>query len=264
MTGFLYALAKSLLLPPGLFVLLLLLAFLLRRLSFVILTLVTLYLFSTPYVSSHLIGLLETYPALTEVQISSAKAEAIVVLGGGRHPSAPEYGGDTVSEASLTRARYAAHLHRKTGLRLIATSGSVFEEEKIPEAALIKQVLENEFRTGPVLTEDKSRNTRENAQFTAQLLQREGIRRIFLVTHANHMQRAAMEFKRAGVDVIPAPTHFSAGMEIQPRYLQWFPGSGALTRSRSFLHEFMGQAWYSLKTRWHGFQGSPGAQPTPH
>lgn len=244
MTGFLYVLVKSLLMPPGLFVLLLLLAVLLRRRALVILTLVSLYFLSTPFAGSRLIGLLETYPALTEMEISSAQADAIVVLGGGRLPAAPEYGGDTLSDPSLVRARYAALLHRQTGLRLIASGGMVFEEEKIAEADLIKAVLEGEFKTSPVLTEGKSRNTRENAQLTALLLQREGIRRVFLVTQSWHMPRAAMEFQRAGVDVIPAPTQFSAALNLQPRYLQWLPSLSGLSASRTFLHEFLGQVWY--------------------
>ena len=252
MTSFLYVLAKTLLLPPGLFVLMLLLAVLFRRRSHVILTLVSLYLLSTPYVGHQLIGLLETYPALTEVQISSAQADAIVVLGGGRAPAAPEYGGDTLSDPSLARVRYAALLHHRTGLRLIATGGTVFEGEKIAEADLIKSVLEGEFKTSPVLTEGKSCNTRENAQFTALLLQAEGIRKVFLVTHPWHMQRAAREFERAGVQVIPAPTQFSTGLALQPEYLRWLPSFSALLASRTFMHESLGLVWYSLKAYWKG------------
>ena len=51
------------------------------------------------------------------------QAQAIVVLGGGRYRDAPEYGGDTVGEATLVRLRYAAKLHRETGLPLLVTGG---------------------------------------------------------------------------------------------------------------------------------------------
>lgn len=259
MTTFLYALLKSLLLPPGLFVLVLFMAFLFRRLSWGLIALAALYLLSTPYVSSHLMAQLEAYPALTEEQIMRSDAQAIVVLGGGRYSAAPEYGGDTLGEPSLVRARYGAYLHHKTGLRLIASSGKVFEEEEGTEADLIKAALETEFKTAPVLVEDQSRNTLENARFTAHLLEKEGILKAYVVTHAWHMHRAVIEFERAGIEVVPAPTQFATGGEMRPAYLQWLPNANSLNDSRAYLHEAIGRAWYGVK----GLLASYETEPTP-
>lgn len=255
MLDFFYLLVKSLLLPPGLFILLMLLGFLLRRLFFVILALLILYILSTPFVARQLISGLEVYPALTETQIGEGQAQAIVVLGAGRYLAAPEYSADTVSAAALVRLRYAAYLHRKTGLKIYATGGIPYQEGTVPEAELAKQALENELGTGPVEVEDDSNNTRENAQLTAKLLERDGIQKVYLVSHAWHLPRAVTEFERVGIKVVPAPTRFyGGGPEKKPTYRMWLPNIGALMLSRTALHEYLGQAWYEMRNIWRSFQ----------
>mgnify|MGYP002725591750 CR=1 FL=1 len=249
---FLYLLVKSLLLPPGLFVLFMVLGFMFRRLSFIILTLVTLYLFSTPFVARQLVSGLEIYPALTEAQVSKNQAQAIVVLGAGRYPAAPEYNGNDMA-AGLVRMRYAAYLHRKTGLTIYATGGSPYQKGVASEAELMKKSLEQEFNTGPVIVEGESANTRENALFTAKLLKQAGIKKVFLVSNAWHLPRAVTEFSRTGIEVVPAPTQLSGKGGVS--YRQWLPRSFA--GSRIAFREYLGQAWYKLHSLWDGFQGEP-------
>ncbi len=254
MATFFYALIKSLVLPPGLFILLLVLAFLLRRVSLIVITLISLYFLSTPYIARLLVDNLESYPALSKEKIEKSRAKAIVVLGSSRYTGAPEYGGDTVGRNQLTRLRYAAHLHRMTGLPIIASGGSPYSEEVVPEAHLAKQVLEKEFHTAPVMTEDNSANTRENALFTAKLLKSINIGEVYLVTHALHMPRAVEEFARAGVTTTPAPTEFKgSNLDLKPRYRQWLPTH--LDDSTTALTEHIGRLWYLLRNRWESLIG---------
>ena len=49
-----------------------------------------------------------------------------------------------------------------------------------------------------------------NAHESYQILSAEGIKGIYLVTHAHHISRAVRLFEAAGFSVIPAPTQFSA------------------------------------------------------
>ncbi len=112
-----------LVLPPGVLILLGLLGLALVRsrvnfgASLALFAFLSLYLLSTPIVARLLIQSLET-PYADPAQ--ERGAGAIVVLPGGLRPRAPEYGGDTASHFSLERARYAAHLHRRAGLHVIA------------------------------------------------------------------------------------------------------------------------------------------------
>lgn len=200
-----------------------------------------LWLLATPYVSGALMRTLEGTPAALDVK--AHPADAIVVLGGGIYPDAPEYGGDTVGTPTLVRLRYAAWLYRKTGTPILVTGGNPAGNSK-PEAVLMKAVLEQEFRVPVKWVEDASNNTRENARFSRNILAPLGISRIYLVTHAWHMPRAARAFRALGFDVIPAPTGFT--LPHATSMLDFLPDAGALRQSSRFMHEIIGLVWYRL------------------
>jgi uncharacterized SAM-binding protein YcdF (DUF218 family) len=193
---------------------------------------------------------LEPYPALTPESPRTRQAQAILVLGGDRYSWAPEFGGDTVGAKTLQRLRYAARLHRGTGLPLYVTAGSPPHEHP-PLGRLMVQVLEAELGVSVAGVEDRSRTTWENAELSAQMLAGDGIRRILLVTHAWHLPRAMDAFERVGLDPIPAPTAFlhREGGGTDFSLIDWLPSAQAFSVSYFALHEWLGQAWYRLKAR---------------
>ena len=71
------------------------------------------------------------------------------------------------------------------------------------------RALEDEFGIVARWRETESRNTHENAQFSAAILKRSGIDRVLLVSHGFDVPRARAEFEAAGLQVIPAPTYIS-------------------------------------------------------
>lgn len=241
---------KTLILPPGLLIILGLLGLLLaRRLIgklLLILTLAGLYLLSTHAISGQLMATLETVNALTDAQIKSSDAQAIVVLGAGRHEAAREYQHrDTVNTLYLERVRYAAWLARQSGLPLIPSGGSP-RSDGPSEAALAQAVLEQEFGIKVLTLEERSRTTREQALALKPLLEQRGIRKILLVTHAWHMLRALDVFEAAGIDVQPAPTGFAHGPVDRISFHDWLPNAKALLDSSFALHEHLGRWWYRL------------------
>lgn len=203
--------------------------------------LVLLYALSTPLVATFSFRLLQSEPLPAKFDLASAGA--IIVLGAGRYENAPEYGGDTNSSLGLERLRYAAHLHRKTGLPILAAGGS--PEGRVPESRFMKETLEQEFGVAVRWTEEGSHNTRENALLSRRILGTEGIDKILLVTHAWHMPRAKRAFETAGFSVIPAGTRFSGPVEL--RLFDFIPDAGALRSSAYAMHELIGIAWYRLK-----------------
>jgi uncharacterized SAM-binding protein YcdF (DUF218 family) len=243
---------KSLILPPGGLIMLGLLSLLFSRRLFgkllLTLTLALFYLLSTPFIATNLIAGLERHIFVTPKEILSSKAEAIVVLCGGRYEDALEYGGDSIKELSLERVRYAAWLHKRTNLPIIVSGGGM-DRQQTSEAKLASQVLTEEFGSKVLATEDKSVNTWENALFTSKLLKTLGIKKVALVTHAWHMPRAMKVFSLNGVDTIAAPTIFTSGKITVTRSLtkDWLPGSRALRNSYYALHEYIGMAWYRLR-----------------
>lgn len=206
-------------------------------------SLALLWLCSTPFFSEGALHLLEGKPKALDPKIE--QADAIVVLGGGTYFHAPEYAGDTVGEATLVRLRYAAKLQRETGKPILVTGGKPLNNG-LSEGQQMKAVLENEFGIPVRWTEDESDNTFENARNSYQILQQSGIRRIYLVTHAWHMPRAAMAFRHTGFEVVPAPTAWTTRYKID--LLDFIPRADSLRDSKIFIHELIGLLWYKLKS----------------
>ncbi|HZW26437.1 MAG TPA: YdcF family protein [Gallionella sp.] len=201
-----------------------------------------LWLSATPYVAEGGLHLLEARTA----PLGKQDADAIVILGGGTYFHAPEYGGqDTVSQHTLERLRYGTQLQRTTGKPILVTGGKPLGNS-LSEAQQMKAVLEQDFGMPVRWTEDSSDNTYENAYHSRQMLQAQGIRKIYLVTHAWHMPRAAEVFRSAGFEVIEAPTAFTT--RYRNDLLAFLPRGDAMRDSRIFTHELIGLLWYRVKS----------------
>lgn len=169
-------------------------------------------------------------------------AQAIVVLGAGRQSGAPEYGGkDSPNAIALVRLRYAAKLHRDTGLPIL-TAGGTPDGAAESEAAGMARSLREDFRTPVQWLEERSATTAENAAFSARILQGAGIHRILLVTDAMHMPRSRAVFEAAGLEVVPAPTAFFS--RERRMALDFIPGGEGLRRSHYAMREWIGLLWY--------------------
>lgn len=243
-----------LLIPPGCLLLVAVYGLILSRRRprtgkvLISLAMLALYGLSTDYASDRLLQTLE--PEARDPLVDR-RGQAIVVLGGGKYFSAPEYGGtDTVKAQTLVRLRYAARLHHITGKPILVTGGSP-EGSTTAEATAMKSVLEDDFKSPVRWTENSSNNTLDNARFSRQVLSAAGVRSIYLVTHGWHMPRAILAFEHAGFEVIPAPTGFTTSYKLT--VLDFMPSAFALLKSSRFMHEILGIAWYRLKfliTRW--------------
>lgn len=201
------------------------------------------WLSSTPIVAEGGLHLLEAQ--IAPLDKLDQKAEAIVILGGGTYFHAPEYAGqNTVGEPTLMRLRYGAKLQRESGKPILVTGGKPLGNE-LSEAHQMRTTLEQEFHVPVSWAEEASENTFENAYYSYRILEKAGIRRIYLVTHAWHMPRAAEIFRRAGFEVIEAPTGFTTRYQID--LLAFLPQAEAMTDSKIFVHEAIGLVWYRLK-----------------
>ncbi len=207
----------------------------------VALAFIVLYPLSTQFVADQLLWWLEPAP---RDPAADRSGQAIVVLGGGTYFSAPEYGGDTVKARTLARLRYAARLHRALD-KPVLVSGDAPEGNPVPEARLMREVLQQDFRITVQWVEPGSRNTFENAQLSASLLKPAGVQRIYLVTHAWHMRRARLAFEHAGFNVIPAPTGYATRFKLS--VLDFLPDARALHDSAVVFREVTGIGWYYLR-----------------
>jgi uncharacterized SAM-binding protein YcdF (DUF218 family) len=164
-------------------------------------------------------------------------AQAIVITGAGVRVHAPEYGGSSLSTLTLDRTRYGAYLARKTGLPVLVTGGKI--PEGASEGELMRSTLQAEFATPVRWIEAQSRNTSENARFSAAVLKPDGITRILLVTHAFDVRRARMDFEAAGFQVTPAPTGVTPNTDEPMAPLDFFPSARALQESYYACYELI-------------------------
>jgi uncharacterized SAM-binding protein YcdF (DUF218 family) len=260
----LYIALKNLLMPPGILILMLAGAFLLARgvgarlLIFVAASLLA--LMSLPAVSVLLMAPLETYPALNADSLPR-DAQGIIVMGAGGLPRQPEYGADIADNLSMQRLRYAAFLHRRTGLPVYLTGGTL-EPEHEPVGLLMGRAMREELGIPVAGVESASRNSWENAAYSRPMLERDGIGRVLLVTHAWHMGRSVEAFERAGIPVIPAPTGFvhRPGWREDLEWYDWLPDAKALMTSYYAVHEHLGRVWYQIR---YWMEGGPAAPDAP-
>ncbi len=206
----------------------------------------SLYLLSVPAVARALQESVEIHPPWSADPDNLGDLGAIVVLGGGRRTNAYEYGGETVSAATLMRVRYGVRLHRLTGLSLLFTGGSVYDDGP-SEAELMRRTVEQDYGVSVFWREERARNTAENALYSEKILAQAGIYSVILVTHATHMARAVEAFEAVGLKVQPAPLGFSSSPAQGFWIRDWLPGTGALNASRAALHERVGTQWYRLR-----------------
>jgi uncharacterized SAM-binding protein YcdF (DUF218 family) len=109
----------------------------------------------------------------------------------------------------------------------------------------MKAALEENFNIPVVWNEDRSRTTWENAVYTAQLLEREKLTTIVLVTQAWHLPRALWAFERVGMKALPWPAPRTA---LRLGALDDFlPSIAALHDTAHALHEMIGGVYYRLR-----------------
>jgi uncharacterized SAM-binding protein YcdF (DUF218 family) len=119
--------------------------------------------------------------------------DAIVVLGA---PLRPDGG---LSQVLGERVAAAAALYHGGGAPLVIASGGTTHGAPRAEADALAEAL-HVAGVRDVLVERRSKTTLENARFTAEMLAARGARRVWLVTQPFHAKRAALLFRRAGLE----------------------------------------------------------------
>jgi uncharacterized SAM-binding protein YcdF (DUF218 family) len=185
------------------------LVLLLRRRAFgqlLALAILWLWAWSMPLVEEQITAsLTERHPPVPVAALP--RVDAIVVLGGGMTPARGNRRHPDLDEAA-DRFWHAARLyHRERAPRIIVSGGNVWDTDGGTEAdAAVRFLTDLGVPQAAILREGRSRNTRDNAVYSAELLETLGARQILLVTSATHMPRALASFRQVGVRATPAAT----------------------------------------------------------
>lgn len=195
-------------------------------------------------------GLLHPPPPLSSSRIAELRQEvragepiAIVILGGGMEPYAPEYGVSSLRDASLERLRYGIWLSRATGAPMAFSGGVGWSQpDAQPEAQVAARIAREEFGRPLKWQEDQSRDTRENAARSVAMLRAAGITHILLVTHGWHMPRALRDFREAaGSDMRIEPAPMGLAERTERPLLAWLPSVRGYADMHNALHEWIGR-----------------------
>jgi len=202
-----------------------------------------LIVWSTPASSIWLYhSLTKDYPAQSVETLPAV--DAIVVLGGGM---IEPFTSVIYPEVSPTGNRlwHAARLYKAGKAPVIILTGAGEQEAAVPF------LRDLGVPTSAIRLETESRNTEENARFTAAMLARMNARRILLVTSSWHIRRAQWLFAHAGIESIPSVTDYVATMphvRNQPGHvLRWLPHPETMGENSMMVKEYLGYWTYRMR-----------------
>lgn len=235
----------SWILPPGLFIILLIiLTIYLTRINFKLSLIVgtctlIFYLMCTGFVAERTMGWLEQkYPPPPQSELETA--DIIIMLGGGAISDSQDVDGEgTLCASPANRLLTAVRLQKIFNLPILLSGGQVYSDSGA-EALIALRILQT-LNVPPqkILIEGKSVNTTQNAIFSAQILREKNFHKPILVTSAFHMRRAVLNFNQQGFEVIPCPSDFLVPRVPKFHYTKLRPQSEALLLNVTVMQEVL-------------------------
>jgi len=207
----------------------------------------TIVFFTNPLILS-VVMIKWDYPSYPAKNITQPYEIGILLGGSMRHYD--EINERPVYSMSVDRLMQTIALYKSGKIRkilLTGGSGHVFLQHQ-KESDIIRVVLNQAgVPDEDILVENQSRNTYENAAFTAKLIREENINGKFLViTSASHMRRTIACFKKTGLAVDPFP------VDGKSQTFSWTPDTFILPEPHAFgawdsyIHEWAGMIAYKI------------------
>lgn len=175
----------------------------------------------------------QDYPAQSLAEVPSA--DVIVLLGGGINPSDRLNPNADLNQAADRMVVAAQLFHLGKASHIILSGGSESTYLTSEAQAMADLLVLLGVPRAALIFEDRSTNTRSNAQLTAPILANIGAKQILLVTSALHLPRAIADFNVPGIRVIPVAADFEA--RARPTWRAWIPDSRALDISARTFKE---------------------------
>lgn len=207
-----------------------------------------LWISATPLVAEGLYRNLESrYPPLPLERVP--QAGCVLLLGGAVSPAlAPRV--DVELGEPVDRVYKAAQLYRAGKARMvIVTAGNQpWSLSPWAEADLIRDLLvEWGVPAEAIFLEGSSRNTRENAIFSKNLVDSINCETSLLVTSAAHMPRAVAAFQAVGLSITPVSTDVRVVDKGLPPAMDFLPSAAALAMTSEAIREWIGGAVYRMQ-----------------
>lgn len=242
---------QAFLLPPGVFVLTLLIVLvnlrnvrgLVKTKWLLALTLIIIYSLSIKPVANFLLKPLEYAQPFPQ----ALSGEVIVLLGGGSVSETPDFAGKgALGLAPSARVLTAVRAQRQLGAFLLVTSGSALGEKSAECAVTKRWAIELGVPANKIVIDNTAKDTDDNAVNAIEICRDNGWKSIILVTSANHMPRAERLFKDAmkalayDVKITCLPAGYLSSSHYEFHWSDMLPTS--MDGSIAALHEYTGLA----------------------
>ncbi len=202
--------------------------------------------FSNPWIANYAMEKWEL-PATPKENIPLVEVGIVLSGMAGHDPDLEDQIHFNEAADRLTEAMILYHEGLIRKILITGGSGAILDQDFKESEVLKRFLITNQFPEQDIIIEADSRNTHENALFTANKLEELGIkdRKHLLITSAFHMRRSLGCFANEGVEVLPYSVDFRS------THVSWdigwiLPSPGAFSNWSFLLKEWMGMVAYKL------------------
>ena len=236
----------SFLIKPSFWILALLIISILKknkRKNYLIITTLIYFFFTNEFIYNEVARYWEE-PSKS-IELLDQKYDVGIVLGGFSEYDSITQKHNFKKEAD--RFIYTFQLYQNGIIKKILISGGNggLSNSSHKEAETIQRFLiSNSVNREDIIIESKSRNTKENAFYSAQILKQDS--KVVLITSATHMKRALLCFNRAGINVTSFPVDNMLSYRSKNPTHILLPKARVLEYWEELIHEIIGYLIYFI------------------
>ena len=207
---------------------------------------VVLIVFSNPFLANEVIKQWEMAPVNSNT--IEEPYDVGILLGGSLRYYDQQYQRPIYSQ-NVDRLLQTIALYKSGKIKKILLSGgsgAVTRPEELESEIILKVLIQTGIPVGDVLIENVSRNTYENAFYSAKLLREKypDGGKFLLITSAFHMRRSIACFNKTGLKTTIYPVDPRAHSHVYTPENSIFPHAGALLIWDAIIHEWLGMISY--------------------
>lgn len=204
---------------------------------------VVLFLLSCEFSTDFLTVALENnYKIGAEKEINNS--DVYILLGGGI--KSHTLGGNIPNNSVMVRLMTTAKLYYKNPKPIIITGGMVLDKTVSESSVYKKELVAVGITEGDIFLEERSRNTKENAIYTKEMMREKNYTKGVIITSASHMTRSMKVFEEEGFQFYPVPCGFIGHTKIVG-IQNFIPNYLTLKNTFTVLWEYFGMVYYKIR-----------------
>jgi len=173
------------------------------------------------------------------------KGDVLILLGGGANDQASDLTGiGFPAGETLARLITTVRLHHQLHIPIIVSGGQVYSNINSEAQIMRRLLVDLGVSAERIIVEDQSRDTFENALYSIRICKKNNYEAPILVTSAFHLKRAVMNFKKAGMEVVPFPAAYKTWQNRTYGWHDYLPES--FDHTQAAIKEYLGLIYTRL------------------